>query len=242
MDPDPARRTVDGGSPELIFHDLLRPWPVPPRAHREADIVDMSRDTAALTAGIIAPPHLGYLGGIVEIIDPGRRCRELAQVANQSAAHLERTSEVMDAGEAGGNRVFIGHGGSLVWRELKDFLETRLGLDWDEFNRIPVAGVSTSDRLEAMLANASMAFLVCTAEDQHADGSQHARENVVHEAGLFQGRLGFTRAIVILEEGCTQFSNIHGLGHIPFTKGRISTCFEEVRRVLEREGLVSQGQ
>ena len=52
-------------------------------------------------------------------------------------------------------------------------------------------------------------------------GKINARMNVVHEAGLFQGRLGFTRSIVLLEEGCEEFSNI-----------------EEVRKVLEREGIL----
>jgi hypothetical protein len=47
-----------------------------------------------------------------------------------------------------------------------------------------------------------------TAEDAHADNTSHARENVVHEAGLFQGRLRFERAIILLEQGCAQFSNI----------------------------------
>src|SRR4051812_37042474 len=91
--------------------------------------------------------------------------------------------------------VFLGHGRSLVWRDLKDFLNDRLGLQYEEFNRDPAAGISTVDRLSTMLDNAAFAFLVLTAEDAHADGSQHARENVVHEAGLFQGRLGFKKAI-----------------------------------------------
>ena len=63
--------------------------------------------------------------------------------------------------------------------------------------------------------------------------------NVVHEAGLFQGRLGFTKAIVLLEEGCEEFSNIQGLGQIRFPKGNIAAAFEEIRRVLEREDLLS---
>ena len=62
--------------------------------------------------------------------------------------------------------------------------------------------------------------------------------NVVHEAGLFQGRLGFERAIILLEEGCKSFSNIEGLGQIRFPKGNIVALFEEVRRVLEREHLI----
>jgi predicted nucleotide-binding protein len=39
-----------------------------------------------------------------------------------------------------------------------------------------------------------------------------ARLNVVHEAGLFQGSLGFKKAIILLEEGCEEFCNIVGLG------------------------------
>jgi predicted nucleotide-binding protein len=70
-----------------------------------------------------------------------------------------------------------------------------------------------------------------------ADGSLQARMNVIHEAGLFQGRLGFSRAIVMLEEGCEEFSNVAGLGQIRFPRGNIAAAFEDVRRVLEREGL-----
>jgi predicted nucleotide-binding protein len=45
-----------------------------------------------------------------------------------------------------------------------------------------------------MLDQARFAFLVMTAEDEQADGNHHARMNVIHEVGLFQGRLGFERA------------------------------------------------
>jgi hypothetical protein len=65
--------------------------------------------------------------------------------------------------------------------------------------------------------------------------------NVIHEAGLFQGRLGFKKAILLLEETCEEFSNIHGLGYIPFPTGKISATFEEIRKVLKREDpIVSQ--
>lgn len=78
-----------------------------------------------------------------------------------------------------------------------------------------------------------------TAEDEQSDGTMHSRMNVVHEAGLFQGRLGFQRAIVLLEDGCEEFSNIQGLGQIRFPRGNIKAVFEDIRQVLEREGLVS---
>src|SRR5262249_12944762 len=107
-----------------------------------------------------------------------------------------------------------------------------------EFNSESVAGKSTTTRLSELLDAAGFAFLVMTGEDEQPDGKLRARENVVHEAGLFQGRLGFERAIVLLEEGCEEFSNIHGLNQIRFPKGDIAAKFEEVRVVLEREGLI----
>ncbi len=135
-------------------------------------------------------------------------------------------------------KIFIGHGRSNIWKDLKDFLETRLQLEWDEFNRDPSAGKSIKERLEEMLKQASFAFIVMTAEDEHSDGTIHARENVIHEAGLFQGYLGFGKAILLLEDGCAQFSNCHGLNFIPFPKGDILSKSEEIRRVLERENLL----
>jgi len=89
-----------------------------------------------------------------------------------------------------------------------------------------------------MLENSTFALLVLTAEDEIGGGKMQARLNVVHEAGLFQGKLGFKRAIVLLEDGCEEFSNISGLGQLRFLKGNLSVIFEELRKVLERESLI----
>jgi hypothetical protein len=135
--------------------------------------------------------------------------------------------------------IFIGHGRSAVWRELKDLLSESLGLSWQEFNREPIAGMSVVERLETLLEKVGFAFLILTAEDEHADNSMHARENVIHEAGLFQGKLGFRRAILLVEEGCAEFTNISGLQTIRFPRGDIMAKSEEIRRVLKREGIVA---
>src|SRR6266446_5058935 len=74
--------------------------------------------------------------------------QELEFAAGEVAAEQPNATPAVPSGKAAvGTNVFIGHGHSLVWRELKDFLEDRLGLSVDEFNRVPVAGVPTSARL-----------------------------------------------------------------------------------------------
>jgi predicted nucleotide-binding protein len=89
-----------------------------------------------------------------------------------------------------------------------------------------------------MLETSDFALIVMTGEDETKDGKVRARENVVHEAGLFQGKLGFERAIILRENGCEEFSNIAGLVQLPFPPGNIMAISEEIRRTLEREGLI----
>lgn len=198
----------------------------------------MTRDMSALEKGLVTPPHISVIAKVAALRDPFRACRDLSKIALRIAGHLKNQEkrEVRDARI--GTNVFIGHGRSTAWRDLKDFIQDRLHLPWDEFNRVPIAGVANIARLSQMLDESAVALLVMTAEDEQSDGRLHARMNVIHEAGLFQGRLGFERAIVLLEEGCEVFSNIQGLGQIRFPKGNIRAIFEEVRQVLEREGLL----
>jgi hypothetical protein len=136
------------------------------------------------------------------------------------------------------NRVFIGHGRSPEWLKLQTFLTRNLGLQCDEFNTSPTAGLQTTSRIDTMLSAATMAFLVMTGEDRHVDDTLHARQNVAHEIGLFQARLGHRRAIVMLENGCRRFSNLDGLTTIDFPHGDIMARSEEVRGVLSREHIL----
>lgn len=136
--------------------------------------------------------------------------------------------------------VFIGHGASPIWRELKDFLVDELGLRYEEFNRESAAGVANSERVLALLNQCSFAFLVMTAEDELADGLRRARENVVHELGLAQATYGLHRAIMLVEERCETLSNMDGVGHIRFPRGDILARSEEIRAVLRRERILKR--
>lgn len=131
--------------------------------------------------------------------------------------------------------IFIGHGRSNQWRDLKDHLQDKHGYEIEAFESGARAGHTIRDILEEMIAKSSFAFLILTAEDEQNDGSFRGRQNVVHEAGLFQGKLGFHKAIVLLEEGTEEFSNINGIQQIRFSKNNIKEIFGEALATLKRE-------
>jgi len=126
--------------------------------------------------------------------------------------------------------VFIGHGRSPIWQRLRGHLEDQLKLKTVSYESDSQIGLSIVHVLENMLARASFAVLVMTAEDSTSDNTRRARQNVVHEAGLFQGHLGFSRAIVLRQEGAEEFSNIAGLQHIAFAGDAIDQAFPELER------------
>lgn len=197
----------------------------------------VTRDLIALGQQMRVPAHVSFAGDIMPIKSIYDKCSQIARIAEVCSSHVDRKRTVFSPGTHG-NKIFIGHGGSAVWRQLKDLLQDRLHLEWEEFNRVSPAGIPHTVRLSQMLDNACFAFLVFTAEDELADGETQARMNVVHEAGLFQGHLGFNKAIILLEDGCKEFSNIQGLGHIKFPAGDIRPATEEIRSVLERENII----
>lgn len=195
-------------------------------------------DQVAVAQGFMPPPHIAVEAKIASLQQPYKACNELRKNALKLSSHINNLEDKQVVSERIGTNVFIGHGRSLMWRELKDYVHEKLHLPYDEFNRVAIGGVTNIDRLSQMLDQACIAFIIMSAEDEMADGNLQARMNVIHEAGLFQGRLGFKRAIVLLEEGCEEFSNINGLGQLRFPKGRISAVFHDVREILQREGII----
>lgn len=145
------------------------------------------------------------------------------------------TNAKLPAAKAKQPKIFIGHGRSLQWRELKDHLQDKHEYCVKAYEVGARAGHAIRDIVTEMLDESNFALLLLTAEDEMQDGKMRARQNVIHEAGLFQGRLGFHRAVVLLEEGVEEFSNISGIEQIRFGSGRIRETFGEVLATLKRE-------
>jgi predicted nucleotide-binding protein len=129
--------------------------------------------------------------------------------------------------------VFIGHGHSEDWKQLRDHLRDKHRIEVEFYEAGPRAGHTIENVLETMLEKATIAFFVMTGEDETVAGSMNPRLNVVHELGLFQGKLGFKKGIILLKRGAAEFSNIAGLQQIRFTD--ITEVFGEVVATITQE-------
>lgn len=131
--------------------------------------------------------------------------------------------------------VFIGHGRNQDWREIKDHLQDKHQYRVVAFEVGARSGHSIRRILENMLSSSSFALLIMTGEDNTTEGDARARQNVVHELGLFQGKLGFDRAIAVVEEGVEVFTNLDGVQQIRYDRGNVETTYGEILATLRRE-------
>ncbi len=73
---------------------------------------------------------------------------EVGKAAKQTRLYIEKRMNLKGKSMARKEgTVFIGHGHSQAWRDLKDLLQDKLGLKPDEFNMQPAAGITTKERL-----------------------------------------------------------------------------------------------
>lgn len=136
------------------------------------------------------------------------------------------------------NCVFIGHGHSKLWARLKVFLEDDLKVNTISYESESRVGDSITPILEKLLNTATFAIVILTAEDETKDGKIRARQNVIHETGLFQGKLGFKKAIILRQEGIEDLTNLAGVQYIKFSNDSIEQTFYEINRVLKRENII----
>ena len=118
------------------------------------------------------------------------------------------------------------------------FLKDELHLDVEAWETEPRAGQHSIDVLKRTLDSSAFAVLVLTGEDMTAAGAVRARQNVVHEIGLFQGRIGFEKVALLQQNGIEELSNLSGLQIIKFFDEQIEASFYELSRMLRREGLI----
>lgn len=159
---------------------------------------------------------------------------DLEEVRQLNTAEQAKVQSMAARGKQFGECVFVGHGHSKVHFEVLSYL----GEDWNKrpvksFESYKRAGGQIISVLEQALTEADLAVMIATAEDV-AGERLRARQNVVHEIGLFQGRLGFERVAILQEEGIEWFSNSDGLLVVPFSKGTISETYVGLRSFFDK--------
>lgn len=193
----------------------------------QTDILGEQKDSDGKTLGFV------YKG---KIYDPAlvssQTCMKFSITLNDKGNNIEESKTISE------HLIFIGHGRSKLWARLKIYLEEELKLKTIYYESESRVGDSIVPILEDMLKKSSFAILILTAEDETKDGKVRARQNVIHEVGLFQGKLGFKKAIVLRQDGLEDLTNLAGVQYIGFTNDNIEQTFYELGRVLKREMII----
>lgn len=136
------------------------------------------------------------------------------------------------------NIIYIGHGQSKLWERLKVFLEDELKVKTASYESKSGAEDSIIQILERLLNSVTFVILILTAGYETKDGKIQAHQNILYEAGLFQGKIGFNKTIILRQEGNEDLTNLAGVQYIKFSDDNIEQTFYELGRVLKREQII----
>jgi len=135
--------------------------------------------------------------------------------------------------------IFIGHGHSPLWSEIVRFLNDDLCFQNNiYFEKESRVGQHIGEILKGFADKATFAIILMTADDETKEDKIRARQNVIHEIGFFQGKLGFEKVAILKQEGVEPFSNNDGFQYILFSGNNISQTFFELQKVLKRENVI----
>ncbi len=129
--------------------------------------------------------------------------------------------------------LFLSHGRSNEWYKVQSYLEKDLKYSTIELAQQPNLGRTVLQKLDEESNKCYAAIIIMTGDDSFDGGEIRARENVLHEIGFFQGKLGLSKIVLLHEEGVNIPSNIHGLVYISFPKDTVEATFVALARELK---------
>ncbi|AZK93848.1 MULTISPECIES: PfkB family carbohydrate kinase [Streptomyces] len=159
---------------------------------------------------------------------------QLAKVTSDFIGSLAGTRPAGAETEPGG--VFIAHGRNPDWLAVKAFVEQRFGLPVYSFESNSWGSRPVTEALQEYLQRCTFAICVMTAEDTTEEGLRIARQNVIHEIGLFQGRHGFDRVLVLAEEGCPSLPDESTARTATFPRHAVDKAFWHLDRAMRESG------
>jgi sugar/nucleoside kinase (ribokinase family) len=132
---------------------------------------------------------------------------------------------------------FIAHGADPQWEEVRRFLGQECQVPVYALDP-SVPGAALDEAMRPQLARCGFAVCVLAAADTFPGDGGRAEQSLVHQAGILQGRYGFRRVAMLVEEGCATFSNVAGLIRLDFAAGHVESTFWQLERMLRREGVM----
>lgn len=134
--------------------------------------------------------------------------------------------------------VFLVHHNSPYRDIVRRFIEHDCGLPVYETSSADISASGFTMLLDGLLPRCGFAVCLLGKNEAMADGRARADQNVVYQAGFFQGKYGFGRVAMLTEDGCDGFSNIAGIIRLDFTAPQVDATFIGLRSMLQREGLM----
>jgi predicted nucleotide-binding protein len=129
--------------------------------------------------------------------------------------------------------IFVGHGENKDWARIVLFLKETYKFNIQYFEKEDRNNESISQVLKAFVDSCGLAIMLLSGEDETKDGRVRAPQNVIHEAGLFQGMLGFENVLLLVDRGIEGFINMAGMQIIYYDKN-VESSFTEIKNFIER--------
>ena len=118
------------------------------------------------------------LGLVLYVHGTGNRRWTSVSVTGSTRADVESVFNIFEASREASRfpdepvqakgKIFIGHGGSVLWQDLHNHLVNLQGYEVEAYEVGARAGHGVRDLLETMLNSSHMAFLIMTGEDETA--------------------------------------------------------------------------
>jgi sugar/nucleoside kinase (ribokinase family) len=221
----------DGGK---VRSDIVPQTPLPAE-----EINDSTGAGDVFAAGVLAALtstrlHI-ELGSVLGMALARHKLRYVGTHGHSEFAQITRS--VVRSFDTGPDRastrgIFIAHGRDPQWLAVKEFIDIECRLPTLAFNSGAWSGKAVTEALSRYLEQCSYAVCVLTIEDTRGGNREWARQNVIHEVGLFQGRYGMHRVVLLVEEGCGFVPIAPAEQVVHFPRGAIESTFWRVRRAI----------
>jgi predicted nucleotide-binding protein len=122
-------------------------------------------------------------------------------------------------------RVFVSHGRNPLWKQVAEFVSTKLEIEAVSVPAELDGDITDIDALDNAAEDASHAIVVLTADDD--------REKALHAIGYFQGLYGPNNVLVLREAAVEEFTSVAGVIYETFEGRNIAETFPALAEEIE---------